>query len=696
MSTFRQTIALYKQGRLDEVVAGCGLLLQMDPSFEPARKLLEQAGNPGLPFDADTLLPQPGGSKMEQARQAMAARDFQLVAQLTNEILSDDLLNDDARILGDEARERLEAGPFIDQFTRRAAQALQSGNVASAKMDLEKARSLDPTHPSVIQIAKEISARDAAPPRPQASPSFVVDNAPAAGGRSTAQASDFGFTFEEEKAPEVSFSDFSFDAPAAPAETNFGNFSFDTPAKDQAFSFGAPTAPAAEFDFATASVVSSDDDQKKIDQYLVDGDRAFGSGEYQQAIDLWSRIFLIDVTNDAASERIEKAKAKRRELEQRAEAVLASGIAAFERGDTAKAHADLSEALRLDPNNSSAQDYLDRLGETVSEGGAVGREQAFIPPPSDDSFDASMFDDEDLSAGSFDAPLMPPDPGTMAPQSAADKKKGKAAAAKAAPKPTARRKLPMGAILGVVGLLVLLGGGYFAWTKFSGSDTAATSGETEATIARATTLAAAGQYDKAIALLREVQPGDPLHDRALVMIADLQQKKSTSAQLIDGIPAQQYYDDKIAAAQTAFEAHDYIGAKTAFEQAMRAKPLTPELKTTYDAAVQQAQKLDAAKALFGERRYTEALASLQPLLEQDPENQNIRRLMVDAHFNLAATALQEERTSEAIKEFDEVLRVDPNDELAKRSRDLAQRYEGEPKDLLYKIYVKYLPLRRAT
>jgi tetratricopeptide (TPR) repeat protein len=112
--------------------------------------------------------------------------------------------------------------------------------------------------------------------------------------------------------------------------------------------------------------------------------------------------------------------------------------------------------------------------------------------------------------------------------------------------------------------------------------------------------------------------------------------------------------------------------------------------------VQQAQKLDAAKALFGERRYTEALASLQPLLEQDPENQNIRRLMVDAHFNLAATALQEERTSEAIKEFDEVLRVDPNDELAKRSRDLAQRYEGEPKDLLYKIYVKYLPLRRAT
>ena len=46
-----------------------------------------------------------------------------------------------------------------------------------------------------------------------------------------------------------------------------------------------------------------------------------------------------------------------------------------------------------------------------------------------------------------------------------------------------------------------------------------------------------------------------------------------------------------------------------------------------------------------------------------------------------------------MREFDEVLKSDPNDELAKRSRTLAERYSGQPKDLLYKIYVKYLPLR---
>src|SRR5205814_5082845 len=62
------------------------------------------------------------------------------------------------------------------------------------------------------------------------------------------------------------------------------------------------------------------DDQKKIQQYVADGDKAFDAGDFHAAIDLWSRIFLIDVTNDLASERIEKAKKKKREAEDRGEA----------------------------------------------------------------------------------------------------------------------------------------------------------------------------------------------------------------------------------------------------------------------------------------------------------------------------------------------------------------------------------------
>ena len=147
VSTFEQALALYKQGRTEEVAAGCTLILQMDPTFDPARKLAEKVRNPNAPIDIDALLPRDTRNPMDQAREAMVTRDFQRVIHITGEILTNDMLNDDARVLGDEAREKLEAAPFVEQFTRKAEHSLSGGNAAAAKMELEKARALDPTHP---------------------------------------------------------------------------------------------------------------------------------------------------------------------------------------------------------------------------------------------------------------------------------------------------------------------------------------------------------------------------------------------------------------------------------------------------------------------------------------------------------------------------------------------------------------------
>jgi tetratricopeptide (TPR) repeat protein len=696
VSTFQQTLALYHQRRTDEVAAGCTLILQMDPMFDPARKLMEKVRNPSLPIDVDMLMPQQGGASMQQAREAMDARDFERVLQLTSAILSEDLLNDDARVLADEAREKLEAAPFVTQFTSRCDQSLAAGNIAAAKMDLEKARSLDPTHPDVLRIARTLASRDAAPRAAAAPPpSFVVDApAPSAAGRSAAQATDFGFAFEEEKSEDVSFANFSFDTPSAPAAApsdSFGGFSFDSPSTGTSAVDPDPYTPGDEFDFATASVATSSDDQSKIRQYLGDGDRAFAGGDYQQAIDLWSRIFLIDVTNDEASDRIENAKAKRRQIEQAIEPLLTSGVTAFEQGDTAQAHKDLSEVLRIDPQNSTAQRYLDRLGETVVEGGATARSNPYVAPSvlDDDNLDLGFLD-EPLPGGA-ESPLIPPSPGSAG-TAAPTKLTGKVSKPKVAAPP---RKLPIATIAAVLGAIVLLGGGWFAWLRFQSQPEVVT-GAGQAVIARATTLAGIGKFDQAIALLSDIKPDDPQHDQALVMIADLRKKKNTAAQMVDGVPADQFYQEHLAAAKTAFEAHDYGVSKTAFEQAMRVKPLSPEMKELHDAAAQQVAKLDSAKALFSERKFADAILNLQPLLAQDPQNLAIQKLMIDAHFNNAALSLQEERIPDAVRELDEVLKTNPDDDIAKRTRELALRYDGQPKDLLYKIYVKYLPLRQVT
>jgi tetratricopeptide (TPR) repeat protein len=680
LSTFQQTLDLYKQGRSGEVVEGCTLILRMDPTFDPARKLLEKTRNPNSPVDVDSLMPSTD-DPLREVRAAMASRDFQRANDLTSQLLRDDFTNEEARAINDTAREKIEAAPFVEQFIRKAETFAGQGNVPSARNELEKARALDSEHPGISRVAESLAA-----PQPAASftsgpsPSFVVEAPPpaaAAPGRGTAQATDFGFTFEEDKpsAAEPSFGAFSFDpAPSTPSAPPFGGFSFDAPS--------AP--PAGSFDFAPAAPQTGGDDQRKIEQYLADGDRAANAGNYQQAIDLWSRIFLIDVTNDEASSRIENAKTKRRENEAKVEALLAAGEKAFNSGDNETARNTFDEVLRLDPGNLTAHEFMQRI-------------TAASPAPFETPFTAAskrtgapapqaghLFDDEAMLSGSYDS-LKPPEAAPPVPAK-------KVAKAKTAAAPSAKRNSSTGVLLTIVAVLLAAAAGWFLWSKYMAKppyDPAAT----QAIFVQANSLAKRQRYDQAIAILGDVKPSDPQHDKALEMIADLQHKKAQAAQMVNGRPASIVYEESIAAGRTAFDAHDYDTAKTALDAAARIKPLPPDLAAMYTAASQQVSKLEVAKALFKERRFQDAVTNLDPLLQGDAQNQSIRRMLIAAHFDLGATALQEERLPDAMHEFDEVLNSDANDELAKRSRVLAERYSGQPKDLLYKIYVKYLPLR---
>ena len=746
ISTFQQTLSLYKQGRNDEVMSGCNLMLQMDPMFEPARKLVEKVRNPNAPIDVDSLLPNSDDDALREARTAMAQRDFPRVVQITTEILTNDLMNDAARILADEARDKLEAAPFVDQFVTKCEKSLSTGDLAGAKAALEKARALDSDHPAIAKMSQMINSRGGAAPAPAApaapaasgfdfGTSFVVDAPPPSlPGRGTAQATDFGFTFEEEKPqPDAGgLTGFSFDTPEpppapkpappppppAPAPPQSNDFSFGTPSADApfaGFSFDNPSpapTPAAggfsfdaaasaaskapvtgDFDFATASLETSAEDQRKIEQYLTDGDRAFEASDYQKAIDLWSRIFLIDVTNEPASERIERAKQKRKEIEQKNESILASGIAAFDRNDRETARAKFAEILRNEPNNITAQDYMERLSDSVAEGGAAAYEAPYTPPDTE-KFD--IFADEPPASGEL--PLMPPGmdddeeeaaPAPAAKKGAGAKKSGAIPKAKPAGKP-----LPLGLIATIIGVIVVVAGGWFAYQKFSTPVVDTTS--TDTIIGRAQALAGKGKYDQAILMLQDIKPDDPQHDKALLMINDIQKKKAQASEMINGRPAALVYQEELANGKTLYDNHDYDGSKKAFEAAMRIKALTPEMKTLYDTAAQQVAKLDSAKSLFNEHKYGDALANLQQLQQADPENKNIQRLIEDAHFNLGAVALQNENLTDAVSQFSEVLKLDPADDLAKRSRELAIRYQSEQKDLLYRIYVKYLPLRTAA
>jgi tetratricopeptide (TPR) repeat protein len=683
LSTFQQALALYKDGRIDEVVQGCGLILRMDPMFDPAKKLLEKAKNPSAPIDVDSLIPAESESDaLREARAALASRDFQRASDLTAALLRNDFTNEEARTINDSAREKMEAAPFVDQFIRKAETFGRQGNAAAARAELEKARALDNDHPGIRQVTEQMASPAASSPASSfssgGSPSFVVDAPQAAPpSRGAAQATDFGFTFEEEKAagPDLGFDGFSFDAPspsapaAPPPASPFGS---------GGFSFDAPARGAGGFDFSTAP--AEGEDQRKVRQYLADGDRAAAAGDYQQAIDLWSRIFLIDVTNDEASQRIENAKVKRREIDSKVETLISAGEQAFGR-DNATARAKFNEALQLDPGNLTAHDYLERISSAVPEGAAAG----FEAPQQSKSSGRDLFDDDIPMSGSYEV-LKPPEAVPAA---------KKAVKAKQQASSKAKRGGSMGVIATIAIVLIVVAGGWYGYSKYM-SKPAYDPSATQATFHQAEALAKRGRFDEAIAKLQDVKPADPQHDKALEMIADLQHKKSQAAEMINGRPAALVYDESIAAGRAAYDAHDYDTAKKAFDAAARIKPLPADVKPVYDAASEQSARLEGARSLFADQKYQDTIAKLDPMLQADPQNQSIRRMLVGAHFNLGAAALQEERVPDAIREFDEVLKNDPNDTMAKRSKELAERYSGQQKDLLYKIYVKYLPLRKVT
>ena len=714
LSTFRQAVDLYKKGQTDEAISGCNLIASMDPQFSPARKLVEKISNQAAAVDVDALLKSVGAGPdvLDQARTALAARDFERAEQIAESVLSEDFTNEAAQEIAQSARHKIEAQPFVEQFIEKARTQRASGNETAAKATIEKARALDPEHPGLSALGQEKPRTEqpaanapmsfdfggesspfssafssqappksqapveftmganpfegattgSAPPPPSTPPpappsaepleledpsgSFVVEP-PASPTRGSAEASDFGFTFEEDQ--KVA------DAAAAAPQLVPGS--------------------AGTFDFSTASVEVTAEDQGKISKYLQEGDAAFERGDYQKAIDLWSRIFLIDVTNDEASARIEKARARRVETDRKVEDLIAAGTQAYDRGDQATARAKFEEALKMDPTNFTASDYLERLTSGVEP----------TPPPPGAIPSVPSTPQNDLFAEEFE---QTPE-GEEVPGARPRQRPSRAEAVSYAP--AAKPKTMMYVIVGVV-VLVLAAAGYFGFSLLTGGDDDIDVSRTAQAFTEAQTLASRGQYDGAISLLSAVKPEDPQYDRALAMIADLQKKKAQAAALQTPVnPAA--FGDLVARAQAAYANNDYATAKQLYERAAQIEALPPNLKAQYDAAAKQVARTQTASVLFKEGNYREALTALEAMQLQDPQNANIRQMIAHAHFNLGQVALERERTQEAITHFDQVLAVNPSDEMARRSRDLAARYNNEAKDLLYKIYVKYLPLR---
>ncbi len=742
LATYEQSVGLAESGRDQEAILGCDFVLELDPQFDPARTLKARLSDadgapaadgsgegldalPELPDFSDLyeVEPEPeasaddlfdfgepaapaAGRLAAELRERLEARDFRGVLERAARGRDAVASDPEAAGIAETAQSRLEAQPYVESFLREAGTALRAGDLARAEGELAKVRSLDPDHPLFEDMEARLRSARGEPAPPPA--------APAPPPPASSHSSPFDLPEDDDMellggfdVPDLDTHDeppsWSPEPTAAGgAEEDDDLFSFDGLEPSDAPQLDPAPAPAA-----AAAEPSRPNGDSRIADLLAEGDEASAAGDHQGAIDAWSRIFLIDVDHDEAARRIEAARRQKAEREREVEEAFHEGLAALEAGDRDRAKARFERVLELQSSHLAARDYLRQIesGEPVS----VSR------GPSPDETIAmgglGTFDLSDLSSGKPDAAdstlreeiLVPPPPSESA---------GRAdGAPRAVPSygPAQAKREPGRRSFLLVGGLVLVLVAAAGWWLFSNKDSVFPNSDAEEVIEtapaevlgpieRATDLHEQGRTSMALAMLRRIRPDDPSHAEAQELIARWEAPAEADA---EGEPDEEALPPEalerreriLQAARTAYEQQEYLFASQLFDRAARISALDGEPLELQEATDRALEPLAPEVAMFESGDYLRLLPRLWRLYEEEPGNRDVRRMMITSYYNRGIRELQRGDAAAAAEEFEEALAVAPDDEELQRHYLFAETYQSRSKDLLYRIYVKYLPTR---
>ncbi len=736
LGTFKQTLDLAEQGNRQEALLGCDFVLRMDPHFDPARRLhdrldtatgavrvddlkgsppattpgnhlvsLDSLGSfdsldsldpleelPGLEDDLPASFSGNGGDpglvsgKLKELFAARRFQDFLQLAQANQSVVTG---SPELRQLAEAAQERLEAEPYVGRFLNKAREALRAGQRDEVGRILDKARSLDPTHPGIGEIEQQLT--------------------PAAATAATAA-----------------------NAAKRPAATEL------PPALRP-----SSTPPIDLFGGGGGDSES----ERRIAQLLSEGQSAFDLGDPQAAIDAWSRIFLIDIDHQEAARCIEQARKLKAENERQVEEVFHDGLNRLEAGDLPAARRAFEQVLALQPSYLAAREYLQQIDEGVAP--VLAPRPAVREAPASPSLPTpssvlslsdlpTVGDGAELGGDLKEEILVPPEPGGSA---RSERREPRRAAAR---KGASKRFLYIG---GAVLAVVLLAGGflYLKWDSLfpnlpndrppapaspntpASAGTPGTSAPAANLVTRATTLHNQGKTANALVLLRRVPAQDPQYAEAQKLIAQWESGTagaavsgtepaisgtpgapgglgtSATSGTIPGLPAAPgaaisteaaaHRQELIESGRKAFGQADYLHAADFYEQAAALAKLDgPDADHLAEAKKKLAPLFEQVK-LFKQHDWEYILPALWKMRESNPDDHNVNRLIVDSYYNLGIRDLQRADPIHAASQFAEALKLDPGDATLRRHYLFAQTYQERPQDLLFRIYVKYLPYR---
>jgi tetratricopeptide (TPR) repeat protein len=606
LSTFRHTLDLLRDGKVDDCLIGCDFILKMDPRFAPARKLQEKARNPKAEVDLEEL----------------------------------------RAIVAPPAPPPRETGPVqpampVEQPSPRSTPWI---NPADAGMPAAEVRR--DTDPAAVSGLEHLSLDSLSLDGPLANPSG------AGSSREAGLPFQAGLPREDESSP------------------GFGDFSL-----------GPNTADPG---LASPRAVST---EEEIAGLLRQGDDAHASGDRQQAIEIWSRIFLIDINNPDAVSRIEETRGEMAEESRRLAASLDPGQQSFAKGDLAGARKQFDAVLHLDEKRSAALSPPPAipvapsslsphdLSKVVATGDVLAEEMDQSGPPGRRSW------------GTRSRTEPAPEVET--------------AAEAAAPKRAFIRVNRRVAILAGA-VLALVAAGVFVVTRQHGTNTAVARPGSVPSLEHATALFREGKITETTEELRRIPRSDPDYAKAQKLLASLENPKGTSeaAPAASAPAAAAAGRESVsnpaavrAEAEKALSEKRYIDAMKAFSSVAPSFPGDPTFAQEMASASEKVTELTPAVKLFNDGEYETAIPILWRIYQASRDNQDARSYLLRSYFNEGIAQLQNGLYDKAKESFNEVLGLDPQDAEAARHAQFADHYRSGDLDLLGRIYVRYISPR---
>ena len=130
---------------------------------------------------------------------------------------------------------------------------------------------------------------------------------------------------------------------------------------------------------SAASDLPEGDRDARVEDLLLAGLDYYFAGQYDLAINVWTRVLFLDRGHARARAYIERARGALAERQREAEELLHSGAAAFNRGEIDDARRLLNSAIERGAGNEEALALLDRLDRLGSP--PIPQDRPALPPP---------------------------------------------------------------------------------------------------------------------------------------------------------------------------------------------------------------------------------------------------------------------------------------------------------------------------